>query len=88
MARSLGEIGREIRDDWKAVQGNTRQGTNPNHPAGAYVGPMIELGDGDINARYYHDDARGIVRYFLANATSWRGDTARRVKAELKSMLK
>jgi len=29
-----------------------------------------------------------IVRYFLSNATTWRGETARRIKAELKQMLK
>jgi hypothetical protein len=28
------------------------------------------------------------VRYFLANATSWKGETARAIKAELKAMLK
>jgi len=28
------------------------------------------------------------VRYFLSNATTWRGDTARRIKAELKEMLR
>jgi hypothetical protein len=27
------------------------------------------------------------VRYFLANASSWRGETARRIKAELNAML-
>jgi hypothetical protein len=33
------------------------------------------------------DDARSVVLYFLSNAGSWRGDTARRIKAELKAML-
>jgi hypothetical protein len=27
-------------------------------------------------------------RYFLGNATSWKGDTARRIKKELNAMLK
>jgi hypothetical protein len=34
------------------------------------------------------DDANGIILYFLANASSWRGDTARRIKAELKNISK
>ena len=33
-------------------------------------------------------EAMETVLYFLANATTWRGETARRIKAELKSMCK
>ena len=36
----------------------------------------------------YLDSAKSIVLYFLANANTWRGETARRIKAELKSMCK
>jgi hypothetical protein len=46
---------------------------------------MAELNG--IGDKYYLDSAAGIVRYFLANATHWRGDDARRIKAELKAML-
>jgi hypothetical protein len=41
-----------------------------------------------INDNFYADSGRSVVLYFLANANSWRGDTARRIKAELKAMLK
>jgi hypothetical protein len=41
-----------------------------------------------INDNYGYDTAHSIVIYFLANATTWRGETARRVKAELKSLAK
>jgi hypothetical protein len=41
-----------------------------------------------INDDYYYDTGKSVVRYFLANAASWRGDTARAIKAELKAMLK
>ena len=34
------------------------------------------------------DDGGSIVLYFLSNATTWRGEDARRIKAELKSLLK
>jgi hypothetical protein len=37
---------------------------------------------------YGADDGRTLVAYFLANAITWRGDTARIVKAELKRRLK
>ena len=54
--------------------------------AEAYVTPMKSL---DTMAdRYYEDSAESIVAYALANLSSWRGDTARRVKAELNAMLK
>jgi len=41
-----------------------------------------------MSDKYYEDDAASVVIYFLSNATTWRGDDARRVKAELKAMLK
>jgi hypothetical protein len=73
--RQLSVIAREISQDWK----------KPYFGAVPYIGAMSTLAD--INDQYGYDDARSIVRYFLSNATSWRGDTARRVKAELKGML-
>jgi hypothetical protein len=39
-----------------------------------------------INDNYGYDTAHTIVIYFLSNATTWRGETARRVKAELKAL--
>jgi hypothetical protein len=42
----------------------------------------------DINQPYGYDSGESIVRYFLCNATTWRGAHARRIKAELKGMLK
>jgi hypothetical protein len=41
-----------------------------------------------IGDSYGCDDARGIVLYFLSNARTWKGETARRVKAELNAILK
>ena len=54
--------------------------------AEAYVTPMKSLTS--MSDTYYADSAQSIVSYALANLTSWRGDTARRVKAELNGMLK
>jgi hypothetical protein len=41
-----------------------------------------------ITDAYYYDSAETVVRYALSNLASWRGETARRVKAELKAILK
>lgn len=42
---------------------------------------------GDISENYGCDSAESVVLYFLSNATTWRGEEARRIKAELKSIL-
>jgi hypothetical protein len=46
---------------------------------------MKELND--INDSYYYDSAESVVRYFLANTGTWRGEDAKRIKSELKAML-
>lgn len=51
--------------------------------------PYIQALSGldSIDDDYGADDARSLVLYFLANATTWRGEDARRIKAELKALL-
>ena len=34
-----------------------------------------------------YDSGQSVVLYFLSNATTWRGDVARRIKKELKAMI-
>lgn len=75
--RSLSTIAAEIRKDW---------GSKVNFAAKPYLSAMAGLDS--IDDQYGYDDARSIVLYFLSNASSWRGDTAKRVKAELKAMAK
>jgi hypothetical protein len=74
--RSLAEVARDVRADWKKV----------NYAAKPYLDAMASMGS--IDDRYYEDDGVSVVAYFLGNANSWRGDKAREVKAELKAMLK
>ena len=74
--RPLYEIASEIRKDWKKVY----------FGAVPYLDAMSTLDS--INDNYMFDSAKSVVLYFLANAGTWRGDVARRVKAELKSMSK
>ena len=76
MSRSLHEIAEEIERDW---DGKMYFGAVP------YVEAMRDINS--IDDMYGADRARDIVNYFLANARTWRGETARRVKAELKVML-
>lgn len=76
MTRPIYEIAREIRSDWK----------NVNYAAKPYLDAMRDLTC--IRDNYYLDSGYSVVAYFLANASSWRGDNARRIKAELKDILK
>ena len=76
MARPLQVIAFEIRKDWK----------NPYFGAKPYIEAMCSLEK--ITDNYHFDSAESIVRYFLANAGQGRGEVARRVKVELKELLK
>lgn len=76
MARPINQIALEIARDWKS----------PYFGAVPYIRAMRSLSH--MGDSYGLDSARGIVSYFLANAGTWRGETARRVKAELRAMLK
>lgn len=75
MNRPLHEIARDIRTNWK----------KPYFGAVPYIDAMAELNS--INDAYYHDDAKSIVRYFLANASTFRGDVAKSIKTELKGLI-
>lgn len=75
-SRPIYDIAAEISRDWR----------KPYFGAKPYLDAMHTLVD--LQSRYGLDDAKGILRYFLANSGTWRGDTAKRVKAELKAILK
>jgi hypothetical protein len=74
--RPLNVIAREIRTEWK----------NPYFGAVPYLRAMGYLNS--VTDSYGLDSADMIVRYFLANASTFRGDSARRIKKELNDMLK
>jgi len=80
--RPLYEIAREIRSNWK----KSISGTDLNFAARPYLEAMETLNL--ITDRYIMDSGRSIVAYFLSNATTWRGETAKRIKKELNAMLK
>jgi hypothetical protein len=72
--RPIHVIAEEIRKDW----------VKPYFGAVPYLQAMRELSS--IEDNYYDDTAHSVVLYFLSNTTTWRGETARRIKAELKKM--
>lgn len=75
--RPLCEIAAEIKKDW---------GNKIYFGAKPYLDAMLALDS--INDNYGWDSGKSIVRYFLSNASTWRGETAKRIKTELKAMVK
>lgn len=74
-SRTLADIATDIRADWK----------NVNYGAEPYLQAMSTMHS--IADQYGHDTGESIVKYFLVNASTWRGAVAREIKAELKGML-
>jgi hypothetical protein len=72
--RPLYEIAKEIKSDWK----------NINYGAKPYLDAMSTLDS--INDSYGHDSAKSMVLYFLSNASTYRGENAKRIKLELKKL--
>jgi hypothetical protein len=72
--RPLSQIAREIKKDWQKVY----------FGAVPYLNAMCTLHD--IKDNFGYDSGKSIVLYFLSNASTWRGDNAKRIKAELKKM--
>jgi hypothetical protein len=56
-----------------------------NYAVRPYLDAMKSLDT--LGGRYGEDNAASVVAYFLSNATSWKGDAARRIKKELNAML-
>jgi len=73
---TISDIALIIANDWAKV----------NFAARPYLDAMFNLDS--IKDMYYADTGRSVVLYFLNNASPWKGDTAKVVKAELKLRLK
>lgn len=72
--RPLSTIANEIARSW----------SKPYFGAVPYLAAMRTLNS--IEEDYHYDSGKSIVLYFLANAGTWRGEDARRIKAELKAL--
>ncbi len=79
--RTISEIAQEILKLWNLKKWNTGQLC-----AKPYLQAMFRITD--ISESYGQDNAADIIRYFLSNASTWRGEDAKRIKAELNSLLK
>jgi len=67
-------IAKVIQADWK----------NINYAAKPYLNAMLQITN--INNTYFADSGKSVVLYFLANAQTWKGETAREVKSLLKKI--
>jgi hypothetical protein len=76
MSRPLCDIADDINTHWHRV----------NFAAAPYLNAMCYLTS--IHDNFGADSARSIVLYFLSNASTWKGPEARRIKNELKALLK
>jgi len=79
---TIAQIANVIAQDWRDKKGSpcVYFGARP------YLSAMFDLQT--LDDKYGFDDGRSIVAYFLANATTWRGQVAREVKKELNRRLK
>ena len=84
--RTFSAIAAEVLNLWKAKCGKHL----PASFIGAlpYLQAMLACDTTDKNALYGCETIESIVLYFLANITNWRGDDAKRIKTELKEMIK
>lgn len=82
MTRLISEIAAEVYADIRSGNWSVKS----NYAALPYLRAMKEIET--VNDSYGSDSAESVVLYFLSNAATWRGETARRIKAELKEMVK
>jgi hypothetical protein len=76
MHRPISEIAKEIKKDWKKVY----------YGAVPYLEAMCSLDQ--VTDSCGQDSTKSVIVYFLGNAQSYRGETARKSKAELKEIIK
>jgi hypothetical protein len=77
--RPIAEIAREIIADWSQIG----KGVSPY--AKPYLDAMLSLRT--VQDAYGYDSGSSVVLYGLSNMSTYRGETARRLKAELKALV-
>jgi hypothetical protein len=80
MPRPIYDIAEDIFCDWSQIG----KGVSPY--AEPYLDALRTIES--IDDKYIFDTADSVVRYFLANAATYRGEKAKQLKSELKSLLK
>ena len=81
LSRNISEIADAIYADYREQKKAIYFGAEP------YIDAMTALDTMDLSTPYGAEDAYTIIAYALSNLTYWRGDTAKSIKAELKSAL-
>jgi hypothetical protein len=76
LPEQLSALAQIIRNDWEKIY----------FGAVPYLDAMAQLNS--IHDAYYEDSAYSVVIYFLGNAQTWRGETAKAVKQHLRAMIK
>lgn len=76
--RTFAEIVGEIRTLW----------SKPYFGAVPYLDALGTIHSSDKNAHYLFETAADLVPYLLSNMTTFRGPDAKRIKNELKEMVK
>lgn len=74
--KNLSELASVVYRNWPKV----------NFAAAPYLEALVSLDN--IDDSYGADSGRSVVAYFLANASSWKGEVAKAVKKELNRRLK
>jgi hypothetical protein len=72
--RPLAAIARDIKRTWP----------KPYFGAVPYITAMSQLDA--VTDTYVSESGKSVVLYFLANASTWRGEDAQRIKKELKKL--
>jgi hypothetical protein len=78
--KSIATIANMILKDWRKQKSGVYFGAKP------YLQAMLSMNTIDDN--YGQESGRSIINYFLANAGTWRGEEAKRIKLHLKKLLK
>lgn len=76
--RTFSEVAREIRAKW----------SKPYFGAVPYLDALEQVHTSDKNAPYMVEQVKDIVPYLLCNMATFRGADAKRLKSELKEMIK
>ena len=79
MSRAIADIASDIIRDWQGI------GKGVHYSAMPYLEAMLSLDS--INDNYGADTARSVVAYGLGNMKYYKGEKARKLKAELKAIL-
>ena len=76
--RTFADIAREIKTIWR----------KPYFGAVPYLDALEKINSTEKDAPYLFETAGDLVPYLLANMSTFRGEDAKRIKNELKEMIK